>query len=234
MAVAFVSSSTAANQTASTFSVTKPASAADGNWLVAFQETSLSSGGSAPAAPSGWSLLDRQGFNLATFDCACFIRQVSGDGASYTFNNASGGVAPVTNVRITCWSGAGTPTQISKNSGSGTTATATGLTTAAANSYLAGAYAAGTTLGSYTITPTDLTTLLTTIGGADGRLRVAYDPQAAAGASGNKAATISESQNWAALLVVIPPAATGRLSRTGSLDGLGGAGQQAFNPSLGV
>lgn len=218
MAVAFVSSSTAANQTGSTFSVTKPSSAADGNWLVAFQATSLG-GGSAPTAPSGWSLLDRQTFAIS-YDIVCWIKLVSGDGASYTFNNASGGGMPSSNVYILCWSEADTPVQITTNTGSSSaTATASGLTTATANSYLIGGYAYNTNAGIVSFGG-DLGTELGLIGNSAGQLNAFYGLQAAAGASGNKSAFINVSQDWGALLVAIPPTASTATSSTGTLMGI--------------
>lgn len=209
MAVAFVSSSSAPPQTGPTFSITKPPSAADGNWLVAFQETSISGGGTNPSAPSGWALLDRQAYSFSQYDLVCWIKQVSGDGSSYTFNNSSGGAMPSSNVYITCWSGAGAPTQITKNQSGISDSTAVGLTvtTVSANSYLAGAYAINSNVGTG-ISPSNLTNVLSTIGDATGKLSVAYDAQAAAGASGNKNATLSGNQAWGTLLVVIPPGAT--------------------------
>lgn len=217
MAVAFVSSSTAANQTGSTFSVTKPSSAADGNWLVAFQATSLG-GGSAPTAPSGWSLLDRQTFAIS-YDIVCWIKLVSGDGASYTFNNASGGGMPSSNVYILCWSGADTPTQITKNSGSGFTFTALGITTTIANTYLAAAFGINSNVGATWSLESPLTDL-GGIGDASARMDVGYLLRDTTGASGNKTAATGNSQGWGSLYVAIPPTASTATSSTGTLMGI--------------
>lgn len=205
MAVAFVASSSAADQTASTFSVTKPSGAADGDWLIAVQGTDMaSSGGGQPATPSGWSLLDRQLFGSTQYDIAVFIRQVNGDGASYTFNGAgSPSLSSNANVLIACFSGAGTPTQITKNSGTSSTLRATSLTTAENNSYLFG----GWSIPSQNITaPGGMTAqgqLGTTL-----KLRTAYVSQPTAGASGNKdASTAPSPSSYGALLVAIPPPA---------------------------
>lgn len=204
MAVAFRSNTPNANSTAATFSVTKPPGATNGDWLVAFQETALG-GGSAPATPIGWTLLDRQTHNTTGNDIACFIKLVNGDGASYTFNNAGG--LPFGNyaqVNILCWSGAGTPTQISKNSGSSASWTASGITTAADGSYLQAGWGIDVNVNTAVSLPGGWTNLGNT-GNATCRLYTAYVSQPTAGASGDKTAS-ADSQAYGALMVVIPPA----------------------------
>ena len=209
MPVAFRSSSSAQDQTAATFAVTKPAGAADTDLLVAIQATTLG-GGTAPATPSGWTLLDRVAYNTSQHEIAIFYKVVLGDGASYTFNSPGG--SPLGNtscVYITCWSGAASaPEAVTENTGSGTTATALSITTAQANEYLLGAYAIATNVGE-TITPNESQTSLGDLGtGATLGLEVGYVAQAAAGASGNKTATISGSVQWGAMLVAIPSGVT--------------------------
>lgn len=220
MAIALRSTSTAVDQTAATFSVNKPAGAVDGDLLVAFEMCNLGSG-AVPGTPTNWTLMGRV-TNGITGDLACFYKVVAGDGASYTFNNSGTGLSPTAQVRINCWSGAATaPEAITTNSGTGTTATALSITTAAANEYLSAAF--GVTLNTgETITPQVITDQ-GSIGGTAAELSAGYVLQAGAGASGNKTATLSGSLFWYALLVAIPEAAGGG-GATGSTPGGGGIG----------
>lgn len=206
MAAALRSTSSAQNQTGATFSVTKPAGATDGDLLVAFQCTAFDLSGAQPVAPSGWTLLDRTLYAANACDLACFYRVVSGDGASYTFNNSVGAMSPSSNVRINCWSGAASaPGTATKNTGSGTFPLALAVTTTAANSYVSGAYGINFSLGT-TIdpTPSGLSDQ-----GQLGNSTVAMNSgnvlQASAGSSGDKQADLNASQSWAALLTWIGP-----------------------------
>lgn len=217
-AAAFVSSSNLPNQTGSTFDVDKPAGAANGNWLIAFQMTTLG-GGTNPATPTGWTLIDRVGVDTGAHDFAYFQKLVSGDGASYTFNGPGGSpLGNSANVYITCWSGADTPTQYTKNSGSGTTLTANGITTTQNNSYLLAGFAIGANLGgTWNMSPL---TELGVIGNVVNRLNAGYVAQAVAGASGNKTASTGNSERWGAMLVAIPPAAAVAKGGTAAMMGV--------------
>lgn len=214
------SSSSAASQTAATFAVTKPTGTVSGDLLLAFQSTFLSVG-NVPGVPTNWTLVDRTLYDTDTCDLACYYLAAGGsEPASYTFNNSSG-LSPVSNVWILCLSGAATGVErSSKNTGSGTTATATGVTTDQADEFLAAAFAVGANTGE-TITPNSLTDV-GTIGGMSNELDVAYVTQAVAGASGNKTATLSGSLSWAAMLVAVRAlAATGPAVGTMGLMGVG-------------
>lgn len=115
------SSSSAADQTGATFSVTKPTGAADGDLLVAF-EVSYGNGG-VVAPPSGWTesgtFVSMDGGDVKL---QSFYKVVASDGASYTFNNQEGG-APLSSVYIVCVQGppAATPEGGSRTNGTGGT-----------------------------------------------------------------------------------------------------------------
>lgn len=212
---AFRASSNAAAQTASTFSVNKPVGTTDGVLLVAFQGTSVGVG-TPPAAPSGWSMLGtRQSYNSGGGDLVCWYKVASSESASWTFNNATGGVSPSSNVYVAAFSGppASPPEGSSRASGSSTTADPGSYTTLLPNEVVFVAWSITSNVGE-TITPDGTFTALGSIGDFSSKLNVGYKTQAAAGATSSTSATLSGTIAWGALLAAIAPTGTGGVSPT--------------------
>jgi hypothetical protein len=222
-AASFVASSSAEDQTGSTFPIDKPPGAADGDRLVAFQWTTLG-GGTTPATPTGWTLIDTRSFGSAVYELAAYKKQVSGDGSTYTFNGPGGSpLGNTSNVRIGCWSGAGDPTQSSKNTGTSTTLRALSITTTDANSYLFAAFAIAEGLQNVSV-PGGWTGQ-GQLGTGVVRGNTGYVLQAAAGASGNKdGSTAPNPANYGTMMVVVPPAAAAATGSGGCMAGKFGPG----------
>jgi hypothetical protein len=204
----FRASSNAAAQTGATFSVSKPTGTADGDLLVAFQATLLS-GGTAPVVPSGWTILGtRQSYAAGANDLVCWYKVANGEGASWTFNGPAGGSLPTSSVYVAAFSGppATTPEGSTKSSNTSTTADPTAYTTLLPNEILFVAWAIGVnTLD--TITPHASFTALGSIGDSSCKMNVGYKTQAAAGASTNTTAALSNSLAWGAFLASVAPGA---------------------------
>lgn len=195
------SSSAVSNQSGATFSATRGA-AVNGDLILSFQETYLG-GGAAPATPTGFTLLTRVAFG-GTSDLAVFYRTMNGDGTSYTFNNSAGGLSPTANVwTIVIFGALTTPENSTTNTGSSTTATATGVTTINNGDLIFGAFAISGT--AVTLTPNGFDGDYGTIAGTD-KLDLASLTQASNGPTGDKTCTLSGGgAAWAAILVAISP-----------------------------
>lgn len=230
---AFRSSTSAVAQTASTFTVNKPAGVIDGDILFAYQATVLG-GGTSPAAPTGWTLWDS--ITTVALSLRAFLKVASSEGSSWTFNNASGGLGSKTSVYVVAASGAPTDDRSSTGSGTGTTADAAAITTTRANDLLLSGWMVGANVGE-TITPHASWNALGTIGDTTHELNVGYKSQAGAGASSNTSATISGSLSWLAQLMSLKTTAAAAALFRGSgaahdLNGLG-AGGPFFGDPLG-
>lgn len=200
------SSSPAADQTAGTFSVSKPAGTTDGDLLTAYQVTALG-GGTDPATPTGWTLKDTQSYAAASYVLQRFEKLASGEGASWTFNNAGGGLLPTTSVYVVASTPGDTASEgSSKTSGNSATADPGAYSTTKANELIISAWAIGTNLGE-TITPDGSFTAVGSIG-STAKMNVGYKSVASAGAVANRSATISSSLDWGAILAAIPPSVT--------------------------
>lgn len=199
------SSSSVSANTGLTFTVTKPAGAADNDLLTAFQLTKLG-GGSLPATPAGWTLKETLTLGTSTLRLARYEKLVASDGASYTFNGPSG--SPSGNeqsVWVICSSPGDTASEgKSSATGSSTSADPGTYTTNQNNELLLGAWGIAANM-SATITPDASFTVLGSIGSGSERLNVGYKSQAAAGATSNTSATISSLTDWGAILAAIPP-----------------------------
>lgn len=208
----FRSSSSVADQSGATFSVTKPTGAADGDLLIAYQATSLGGGG-APATPTGWLVARAAvswngGINLLQ----CFYRVAASEGSSWTFNGPSGGMFPASTVCVVACQGppGATPEPGSGGSGSSSTADPGAYSTLAANDLVLCAWA--NTFGS--ITPDGSFTAIGSVG-MSMQLNVGYKAQAAAGAVSPRSASLGFSGAWgSALVAVAPAAASNRRRRT--------------------
>lgn len=220
MSLAVRSTSTAAAQTGATFSVTKPTGTVDGDWLVAFQ-TAVLSGGTSPTGPSGWTRTSD--INMGGFQrLLAYTKAASSEPASWTFNNASGGVSPESSVY--CFAISGTPSGVDGSAGTSgvsTNAAPGFFETSVADAIMLAAYAIGTNAGD-TITPNGVWTAPGTIGGTVEKLATGYRIQATAGGGplADLNATISTSMRWGALIVAIQPPAATATSSTGTLMGI--------------
>lgn len=225
---AYRSSSTVANASG-TVTVTKPAGCVDGDLLTAFQATTLG-GGTTPATPAGWTLMDTQSFGVGKV-LQRFEKLAASEPASWTFNQPGG--SPVGNevsVYCICTSPGATASEGgTKGTGTSTTADAAQYTTLAANDLLLVCWVM-TPGFTNTIVPDASFTDLGEIGSLTGlRTDAGYKSQAAAGGTANTSATLGESQAWAAMIVAIAPSAGGG-GATGALPG-GGSGASGPPPN---
>lgn len=218
---AFRSESSAENQSAGTFSVNKPAGVVDTDLLIAFQATSVGLGGTAPVAPSGWTIVGtRQSYGSGVGDLVAWWKYANGEGASWMFNNAVGGMSPISCVNILAFQDAFTqPEGSAKNGvdviGAGP-ADSGNYTTLEANEAIAVGWALGTQAGG-TLTPHASFTALTQLNGGGGmQLRCGHKLAAAAGSVTNNTATIGGGNTtWGALLVAIASEAAAPTGLTG-------------------
>ena len=199
-----VASTTYAQRTNTT--VNKPAGTSDNDILIAGLFVGATGTAPTPTAPAGWtqigtasSVTDIPGFN-GTF--RVFWKRAAGEGASYTFTHASGS----SQAFIAAYSGcvtSGSPVDtFSVNSGTGSTAAATGITTAGTNEMLL-----------WVEHNWDIAAVTPPAGMTErfeGLIYLADVRQTAAGATGNKSTsadgnTISSSP-WVARLIALKPA----------------------------
>lgn len=207
--VSFRSSSSVANQSAATFSVNKPAGVVDTDLLIAFQATAGGLGHTPPVAPTGWTIVGtRQSYGSGTNDLVAWWKYANGEGASWTFNNATGGMSPITCVNILAFQDAFTQPEGSVKAGvdiMGAGPVDPGnYTTLEANEAIAVGWALGTQAGG-TITPHASFTALTQLNGGGGlQLRCGYKLAAAAGSVTNNTGVIGGGNtSWGGILVAI-------------------------------
>ncbi len=196
-----VSSSTGSTTTSGDFSVTAPASTANGDLLVAFQaaEGILST---TPATPAGWTLLGSTAWDGSSGFLACYYKVASSEPGSYTFHTGDGSISIVSIVNL---SGADVaPDRHGENTGGPSTVAATVVYTAADDGKRMLACATcnnNTTIGSWTNSPTDLGA--TSLGSLPAlscdvvHLTFGSNPP-------DERATLGTSSNWATLLVSVP------------------------------
>lgn len=216
MGLAVRSTSQVAGQTTATFSLTAPAGLADGDLVVIFQDTYLA-GGLAPASPGEtWSALGTLSYNLAGHSLNVWYKTASGEPASWTLNNASGGVMPASSATAFAVSGGASYEGSSSASGTGTSADPGAYTTTNANDLILTAWAIPTNVGD-TITPHASYTAVGRIGGGSEAQNAGSKAQAVAGAVANRTATLGSSVSWGAFLVALSPAVVASAGRCGSL-----------------
>ena len=197
-----------------TVTITRPASVATGNLMVA---QIVVRSNAALTAPAGWSTIGNLQTSGTGLEQRIYYRfATAADTAGTTYQWSWTGAVDATGA-IMGYSGvdATNPFDVtpSNNSGTGTTATATGVTTTQTNDMLVAFYAAQgqsgpavtltqdasqTVAQEYTITSGSSPVSKARATGSDGS-------QAAAGATGNMTATASASTPWAAHLVALMP-----------------------------
>jgi len=205
---------TASSTSTTTVTVTRPASVVTGNLMVA--QVSIRSN-AAITAPAGWTTIGNLRTNGATMEQRIYYRvATAADTAATTYQWSWTGNADAT-AGILAYSGvdATSPFDVtpSDNANTGTTATATGLTTTQANDMLIAYYAAQGQSGPAVTMTQDTGQGMTeeynqqSGSGPSSRIRQvgADGAQAAVGATGNKTATISTSTPWVSHLVALMP-----------------------------
>lgn len=208
MAITFVSKSTLVTGAARTTStVTAPASIADGDILNFYL---LCDTNGTVTLPTGFTNYSGSPYNNAGYvSGAVWIfaswKRASGESGDYSATHTSRSTAGFMSVYRGCVA-SGTPTDATPttNQGTGTTATWTGVTTATDGTMLV-AYGNGdTTAGASSSAGM---TERQDLGGAPDS-GMAYEVvQTTAGATGNKTATLVNSQNWMTFLVPLKIAA---------------------------
>lgn len=206
MGLAVRSTSQVAAQTTATFSLSKPAGTTDGDLIVIFQDTYLAGGG-VPAAPGeGWSTLTDLSYNVAGHRLQVWYKTASGEPASWTLNNSSGGLMPAASATAFAVSGGATIEGSSSAAGSSASADPGAYTTTHANALILTGWAIGTNLGE-TITPHASYTAVGRVGGSSEAQNAGSKAQASAGAVANRTAALSGSLSWGAYLVSLYAAA---------------------------
>lgn len=146
--------------------------------------------------PSGWTLIDSVTFASQWLNT--YYKVASGEGASYTITSSP---SAFLNVAIVTYAGVDTTNPVQThtiNTNSSTMATALGLTTTNANTPL---IMVASTTGTRSYTASSLTERTDDAN----NLGSFSDVQTAAGASGDKTATISSSATWATQLIALRP-----------------------------
>lgn len=180
-----------------TIDINTPAGVQAGEVLIAFVSCAFTSG-TFSASASGWTLVRQRQHSNNQQGLAVLVRIAQvGEPSSHTFSiNVTGSSRRGIMVRL---SGADSTTPIdgtpSDNIGTGTTVTATGITTTHNNSLVM--MAANWSANSVNFTPSGMTTTL-----AINRLAGAHVLQSTAGATGNKTAAIDNS-TWIGILFAV-------------------------------
>ncbi|CDM57664.1 putative mannose-sensitive agglutinin [Rhizobium favelukesii] len=212
MAIAFRSISSTTYASRANTAVTAPAGIVNGDILIAiiFLGQSGGTAPTAPTAPSGFTQIGTgtsvtESGNSFSALFGVYWKRAASESGSYTFTHSTAS----SQAAIAVYSGAlssGSPVDVlSQNSGTlspGTTATATGVTTTAANDLVI--YAGHNWDATGTLSPpTGMTERV------DSLVYIADVAQPSAGASGNKTQTLASNNPWAAFLVAIKEAAGG-------------------------
>jgi hypothetical protein len=200
MAISIGASATTDQGWGTTLTINKPASVADGDVMVAFVQVVNSD--ATITAPSGWTL--EATANGAYVYQRMYWKVASSEGASYqwswaTASPASGGITRYSGVNTT------TVEDVASRTNTGTSAAPRGLTITTATDGACVVMGVGHSTGAYTHTaPTGMTEEW------EG-YRTAYSDviQTTAGASGNKDATLSGSDDWGTIIWALRPAASG-------------------------
>ncbi len=192
-----------------TLVISKPSSTASGDFLIAGIQYQGGTGETI-TAPSGWTLIERTD-NGTSFGLATYYKVAgASEGSSYTWtfspdSRALGGI-----IRYT---GVDTSSPVDVHAGAtGTSATPTGpsVTTTQANDLVVGFFSDGASSGQTAenfTAPGGMTERYDitrdTLGGVELSISAADVAQAAAGASGTKAATTGSSDAWAAQTIAL-------------------------------
>jgi hypothetical protein len=210
--VAYRSSSTVNYASHANTTITAPAGIANGDLLLIYFCVGAASVITA-TPPTGFTALTGfpssvtdSGFNV---NCYAWKKTASSESGSYVVTHATNSSL----AYMGAYSGANASTPINPNptiaTGAGTTSTATGLTTAANNSYVVAFYQDWGDVSNQLVKPTGTTPTFTTRANqADTTLLFVCDgPLATAGATGNKAITNNNSGShpWQAALIAIAP-----------------------------
>jgi hypothetical protein len=208
--ITFGSAASGANSSsgASTLVLTKPSGVVNNDVLVA--GITVNGGSNTTITPpSGWTIIRRTN-NSTNVGSATYYHVVTNSGsepASYTWNlsgsstlRASGGIVRYTGVDTS------NPIDVSNGgTGSSNTPTAPGVTTTVTGDMVIGFFGLDTS-GTFTA-PTGMTERYdVTNSSSSGPASEASDYTQAAGATGNKAATSTQSNSWVAQLVALRPA----------------------------
>jgi hypothetical protein len=204
--IAFVGVASAANATETTLTIAAPGSVSAGNVLLAAVHVR---GKPAVTAPAGWTLV-RSDQNGNAMKAVVYTKvATASEPASYTWTFASAQAAA---GGITAWSGVSTSTPIDAHGGqvnltSSTTITAPSITTTTTNTMLVGFFGIGPATS---LTPpagmTERWDLSSTQGSFKATSGAASALQAAAGATGTRAATSQNAATNIGQLVALRPA----------------------------
>lgn len=191
-------------QTGATFAVS--ITNTTGNQLVAFQTTALG-GGSSPATPTGWTAAAGSPITIsASHELAVWYRTADGS-ASYTFNNASGGL-PTSSVTVQEFSNAlATPEQFVSATGSSGTADTGSVTPADARDIIVTCWAIGINLSGSIAPHASYSAIYTSQGNSTALQSTAYKSPGTTSPVGNNTATLDSSEAWGAFMVVLAPSA---------------------------
>lgn len=192
---AFVNSSSpvgSANST--TLVLTPPGSIVDGNML--FAGIAMNSSATSVTPPAGWSVCSAKAASQQSV--ATYYKIASSEGGNYTFT--FGGAQYSSGVIVQMSGAASTPDVCGTvNKGTGTTATATSITTTGTADIL---LYFGSTDGSGAVgIPAGWTSCGTINGGANEGIACGYTAPVSSGASGDKTATVPSP--WSAVLAGI-------------------------------
>lgn len=195
MAIAFRQKAESGPAVAANITISKPTGTVDNDIMIAGVAVEDDV---AITAPAGWNSIGSVDHTGQPFDLYVYWKRASSEGASYQWTHSSAGRSGFIASYSGCiTSGDPQDATATTNQGTGTSLTATGLTTATANSMLI--FVGGLWLWSRTVTPPasfnervdNTNTYLADL------------VQAAAGASGNKTATISGSDDWIGFLIAL-------------------------------
>lgn len=215
MAVAYRSQSTTTYASRSNTSVSVPSGTANDDILIA--HIFVGAGSSAPTVtqPAGFtqigttiSMTDGGSFNGKV---SVYWKRASGESGSYVFSHSTAS----SQLRVAAYSGcktSGSPINASsQNNGTGTTLTATGITTTVAD--VLGVWLSNDWQGNGTLSPPGGSPTFTER--FDSLIYAADATFTSAGATGNKTQTSSGngSENWAAFLIGLEPA-SGPVNKT--------------------
>ena len=193
--------------------VDAPVGTVDGDILLAevlaVRSTTVS-GDIVITPPAGWTQIgsntegDAGGYKGKLF---VYWKRASGEGSSYVFSHIGSAGDLITQIMVSAYSGgiaSGDPVDVfsSNSAGTGSTLTATGVTTTSANTKLV--LLGHNWDGTGTLTaPTGMTERF------DGVVYSADEDWATAGATGNRTQTLASSGPWAGFLVALKPVAGG-------------------------
>jgi hypothetical protein len=203
VAIAFDSFAETTDTDGGTFAINQPSGVAAGKCAIIFVNCYDQNGGTI-TPPTGFALYQRLEVSQAHNWSAAVYGKVLAGGDSFTITVP----ANYTDVVALCYSGTHATTPLvdtgTANQGTGTTVTGTGVTVTTADSVLFAAmsgYTTGLSVGFGGMT-------LRGNANFDASINW-YDETVAAGATGNRTATLAASDEWGVVMGVIAPAAGG-------------------------